>query len=59
MFRARFRFRLQKKLNIKVREYRLQVGIHEIVLSPPLPDVDICDSEWLVMNARQFDRAPN
>ncbi len=54
-FRARFRFRLQKKLNIDSKEYRFSVGANEIVLSPPLPDVNICDSEWLVMNARGFE----
>lgn len=54
-FRARFRFRLQKKLNIKARDYRLQVGTYEIVLSPQLSEIDICDSEWLVINAKQFE----
>lgn len=53
-FRARFRFRLQKKLNIESKEYRFRVGSYEIVLSPQLPDVNICDSEWLVMNTRGF-----
>lgn len=55
-YRVRFRFRLQKKLNIKEKEYRLKVGVHDVVLSPQLPDVDISDSEWLVMNAKGFDR---
>jgi len=54
-FRARFRFRLQKKLNIVAKEYRLKVGAHDVVLSPPLPETDICDSEWLVMNTREFE----
>jgi len=54
MFRARFRFRLQKKLNIKSKEYRLEIGTYNVVLSPQLPDVDICESEWLVMNAKSF-----
>ena len=53
-FRARFRFRLQKKLNIESKEYRFSIGTNDIVLSPPAPDVDICDSEWLIMNAREF-----
>lgn len=53
-FRARFRFRLQKKLYIKEKEYRFNVSSHEVVLSPPLPEIDICDSEWLVMNTRGF-----
>jgi len=54
-FRVRFRFRLQKKLNIKQHEHRFQIGAHEVVLSPQSPDIDICESEWLVMNARGFD----
>lgn len=54
-FRARFRFRLQKKLNIKAKEYRLQIGTSSVILSPQLPDLDICDSDWLVMNTRPFD----
>jgi hypothetical protein len=53
-FRVRLRFRLQKKLNVQAREYRLVVVGRELVLSAPLPDTDICDSEWLVMNARGF-----
>jgi len=53
-FRARFRFRLQKKLSIKAKEYRIQVSTHEVVISPQLPDLDIMDSEWLVMNVRDF-----
>jgi hypothetical protein len=54
-FRARFRFRLQKKLNIKAKERRLEIGTCNVVLTPQLPEMDICDSEWLVMNARSFD----
>ena len=54
-FRVRFRFRLQKKLNIKAKEYRLEIASRNVVLSPQLPDVDICESEWLVMNAVSFD----
>lgn len=53
-FRARFRFRLQKKLNIKSKEYRFSIGAYDIVLSPQLREVEICDSEWLVMNTRGF-----
>jgi hypothetical protein len=55
-YRVRFRFRLQKKLNIKDKEYQFQVGAREVVLSPLLPDLNICDSEWLVMNTRGFER---
>ena len=54
-FRARFRFRLQKKLNIKAKEYQLEVCACNIVLTPQLSEMDICDSEWLVMNTKSFD----
>lgn len=54
-FRARFRFRLQKKLNIKAKEYRLEVCTHKVVLTSQLDEMDICDSEWLVMNTKSFD----
>jgi hypothetical protein len=53
-FRARFRFRLQKKLNIVSKEHPFSIGAYDIVLSPQAPNVDICDSEWLVMNATGF-----
>ncbi|MBK8760468.1 MAG: hypothetical protein IPM03_08550 [Sulfuritalea sp.] len=45
---------MAKKLNIKESEFRLNVAGCEVVLSPPRPEVAICDSEWLVMNARGF-----
>jgi hypothetical protein len=54
-FRVRFRFRVQKKLNIKENEYRFNIGKREVVVSPQLPDNPINQSEWLVMNARGFD----
>lgn len=53
-YRVRFRFRLQKKLNIEEVEYKLKINSQEVVLSPPLPDINISDSDWLVMNARGF-----
>lgn len=53
-FRARLRFRLLKKLSINEPEHRLTVAGREVVLSSPVPDTPICDSEWLVMNARGF-----
>ena len=53
-YRVRFRFRLEKKLNIKNKEYRFNIGAHEVVLAPQLPDQDISDNEWLVMNSRGF-----
>ena len=54
-FRVRFRFRLQKKLSIAAKERQLNIDGHEIVLSAQLPDSDIADSDWLVMNARGFE----
>jgi hypothetical protein len=53
-WRARLRFRLQKKLNIDANVHRLQVADHEVVLTPPTPDMKIGDSSWLVMNTRGF-----
>jgi hypothetical protein len=53
-YRARLRFRVQKKLDIKTNEHRFMVKDREVVLAPTLPDVDICDSEWLVLNTRGF-----
>lgn len=54
-FRARFRFRLLKKLNIKDQERKLQIAGREVVLTAATPNTVICDSEWLVMNARGFN----
>jgi hypothetical protein len=53
-YRARLRFRLQKKLNVDAAERRLEVAGRELVLSSPKPDTPIRDSEWLGMNARGF-----
>ena len=53
-WRARLRFRLQKKLRIESNEHRLEVAGREVVVSPPTPDMKIADSEWLIMNARGF-----
>lgn len=53
-YRARLRFRLLKKLSINEPERRLTVAGREVVLSSPIPDMPIRDSEWLVMNARGF-----
>lgn len=53
-YRCRFRFFLLKKLNINESEYRFKVGGREIILNAPVPDMPIRDSEWLVMNARDF-----
>jgi hypothetical protein len=54
-YRVRFRFRLQKKLNIDQKEYRFEIEGRDVVLSPPLPDLNISDSEWLVMNVTGFE----
>lgn len=53
-FRARLRFRVLKKLSINEPEHRLTVAGRDVVLSSPVPDIPIHDSEWLVMNARGF-----
>jgi hypothetical protein len=55
MFRVRFRFWVQKKLDLKEAERRLTVAGREILLSAQAPDVSIADSEWLVMNARGIE----
>ena len=55
-WRARLRFRLQKKIRIDGNEYRLQIAGREVVLTPPTSDLKIMDSEWLIMNARGFSR---
>jgi hypothetical protein len=53
-YRARLRFRLQKKLNIATHEHCLTVAGREVKLSAPTPEQSIRDSECLVMNARGF-----
>lgn len=54
-FRVRFRFRVQKKLSLEQTKRRLTVAGREVILSPQMPDTNIADSEWLVMNARGFE----
>ena len=54
-YRVRFRFRLQKKLNINAIEHRFEVDTREVVISPQRPDTPINQNEWLIMNARGFD----
>ena len=54
MYRTRFRFRLEKMLDIVEKEKTIIVDGHEITISPQLPDVNISDSNWLVMNATGF-----
>jgi hypothetical protein len=53
-YRARFRFRVLTKLRIEKKEHRIKVGERDVVLSPQLPSDRICDSDWLIMNARGF-----
>lgn len=53
-YRARYRFRLQKKLSISEKERRLNVAGREVVVSSQMPDTKIENDEWLVMNARGF-----
>ena len=53
-YRCRFRFFLQKKLSIDENEYHFTVEGREIFLSAPEQDTPIRDSEWLVMNVRDF-----
>jgi hypothetical protein len=53
-YRARLRFRLNKKLHIASREHKISVKGRDLVLAPPLPNVDIADSDWLVFNTRGF-----
>ena len=53
-FHSRFRFRTQKRLNIKNKKHRLEINGHSVILMPRLPEQDICDSEWLVMEAGAF-----
>lgn len=54
-FRARFRFRLHKKLNIADKKHVIEVAKREVAISSPTPDMLISESEWLVMNARGFE----
>jgi hypothetical protein len=53
-WRARLRFRVQKKIRIDGNEHRLQISGREVVLTAPTPDLKIMDSEWLIINARGF-----
>jgi hypothetical protein len=50
IYRARLRFKLQKKLRIDANEHHLQVAGREVVLTPPTPDLKISESKWLIMN---------
>ena len=54
-YRIRLRFKLQKKLSINSREHRFNINKYEIVLTADSPNVEICDSEWLVMNIKGLE----
>jgi hypothetical protein len=53
-FRARLRFKVQKKLNLEAESHDLVVDDLKVVLSPQLPNRPIKNSDWLVFNARGF-----
>lgn len=55
-YRARFRFRLGKKLNIADAECRFMVAGKEVALTSSEGNGKaICESEWLVVNTRGFE----
>jgi hypothetical protein len=56
-YRARFRFRVLKKLSIPEHEHRIKVAERDVVISPPQTNELISDSDWLIVNARGFHSA--
>ena len=54
-YRARFRFRVSKSLNIGESQLIFHIGTQEVKLSPAMPNVPIKDSKWLIANARGFN----
>lgn len=56
-YRARLRFRVQKKLNIDDAKRLLTVAGREVVLSGAEGTKPIKELEWLVLNARGFSSA--
>jgi len=56
-YRARFRFRVLKKLGIPEREHRIKVAGRDVVISPPQTNELISGSNWLIVNARGFHSA--
>jgi hypothetical protein len=56
-YRARFRFKVLKKLRIPEREHRIKVAGRDVVISPPQTNELISASDWLIMNARGFHSA--
>lgn len=53
-YRARFRFRVLKRLKIDAHEIRFQIEGQEAVLSAATDSETIDNSDWLVINARGF-----
>lgn len=53
-YRARLRFRIQKKLNIDDTSRTLAIAGRDVVLSSPEGAKPIKECEWLVLNARGF-----
>lgn len=53
-YRARYRFRVAKKLNIQENEHDFSVGGRKVRLSSGRPEIAISESSWLVMNAQGF-----
>jgi hypothetical protein len=54
-YRVRFRFHLHKQFNMKERERHLTIAGRAVVLAASMPDTDIENDYWLVMNARNFE----
>jgi hypothetical protein len=56
-YRARFRFKVLKKLRIPENEHGIKIAGRDVVISPPQTDELISDSDWLIVNARGFHSA--
>jgi hypothetical protein len=54
-FRVRFRFRIQKQLNISTKQHLLRIGERYVMLSGQTQDNVISDNFWLLMDARGFE----
>jgi hypothetical protein len=53
-FRVRFRFRSRNALQVETNEYHFDIGNQRVVLSAPLPEQKISESDWAVINSRGF-----
>lgn len=53
-YRARLRFLVAKKLNVADTKYQFKVGGREALLQAPTKEINIQDSEWLLINAHGF-----